>query len=209
MTIEIIMKLLQDWKQTHDNKFPETLYLQLDGGAENANKYVLAHLEMLVAKRIVTRIIFSRLPVGHTHEDIDSCFAVIWNWFKRQTIKTPQEFKDFLEEASRNGKRPMEVVDILCVSNWKDFLRRHIDPELKYLHKLGDAMLQWSFEAVDCDNNFPFGVKTMYRAYASDEVVKIVKVSRFHAVTQDAALTGNDNGTDHDDDVDDIFNNQN
>jgi hypothetical protein len=124
-------------------------------------------------------------------------------------IKTPQEFKDFLEESSRNGKRPMEVVDILCVSNWKDFLRRHIDPELKYLHKLEDAMLQWSFEAVDCDNNFPFGVKTMYRAYASDEVVKIVKVSRFHAVTQDAALTGNDNGTDHDDDVDDIFNNQN
>jgi hypothetical protein len=39
--------------------------------------------------------------------------------------------------------------------------------------------------------------------------VKIVKVSRYQAVTQDAALTGNDNGATHDDDVGDIINNQN
>ncbi len=54
----------------HNSQFPETWYIQVDGGAENANKYLLACLEYLVIKRMVRKIVLTRLPVGHTHEVI-------------------------------------------------------------------------------------------------------------------------------------------
>lgn len=50
----------------HDRNgcYPEELYVQVDGGSENANKYVLASLEILVSKRVVRKIYYSRLPTG-------------------------------------------------------------------------------------------------------------------------------------------------
>jgi hypothetical protein len=50
--------------------FPHTWYVQVDGGSENANKYMLACMEYLVIKRLVKKIVVTRLPVGHTHEVI-------------------------------------------------------------------------------------------------------------------------------------------
>lgn len=70
-------------------------------------------------------------------------------------------------------------------------------------------MLQWSFEAVDCDDNFPFGVKTMYRQCIEHlQVTKLGKLLRSASSKQSLRMqsTGNDNGADHDDDDDDIYN---
>jgi hypothetical protein len=61
---------LNSWALRHDGRFPEKLYAQLDGGSENANRYVLGFLELLVARKLVREVVFTRLPVGHTHEDI-------------------------------------------------------------------------------------------------------------------------------------------
>jgi hypothetical protein len=49
---------------------PKNLYVQVDGGPENANKMVLAVLTYLMAKRVggCQKIFVTRLPVGHTHE---------------------------------------------------------------------------------------------------------------------------------------------
>ena len=63
--------MVEKYRQLNKNgKYPRKLYLQLDGGAENANKYVLSMLEILVGKRVCQNILYSRLPTGHTHEDI-------------------------------------------------------------------------------------------------------------------------------------------
>lgn len=35
-------------------------------------------IEYLVAKKFCPLIVLTRLPVGHTHEDIDSRFGKIW-----------------------------------------------------------------------------------------------------------------------------------
>jgi hypothetical protein len=50
-----------------DGKLPPTLYVQVDGGPENANKLVLAVLSFFSAKRIggVEKIVLTRLPVGY------------------------------------------------------------------------------------------------------------------------------------------------
>jgi hypothetical protein len=51
----------------HDRNgyYPDELYVQVDGGAENANKFVLAALELLVVQRVVKKVIYSRLPTGN------------------------------------------------------------------------------------------------------------------------------------------------
>ena len=45
----------------------------------NANKLVLVVLSFLLAKRVggLQKIVLTRLPVGHTHEDIDGIFGRI------------------------------------------------------------------------------------------------------------------------------------
>ena len=98
LTIYCILRQLEKWHK-RNRRFPDELILQLDGGAENANKYVLAFLELLVVKRICKVIYYTRLPVGHTHSDIDACFAVIWRIFRHTTCATLDEYKAVLERA--------------------------------------------------------------------------------------------------------------
>ena len=66
---------LEDWKESHHGKYPQRIYWQVDGGSENANKYCIAICELLIARTPIQEIIFTRLPVGHTHEDIDAKFG--------------------------------------------------------------------------------------------------------------------------------------
>jgi hypothetical protein len=72
LTIEKIRDALPD------KKLPDTIYIQVDGGPENANSTVLGMCELLVAKKLCKHVVLSRLIPGHTHEDIDSKFGVIW-----------------------------------------------------------------------------------------------------------------------------------
>ena len=56
------------------------MYWKVDGGSDNANWYSFAVAELLIAKRIgIETLLFTRLPVGHTHEDIDAMFGNISN----------------------------------------------------------------------------------------------------------------------------------
>jgi hypothetical protein len=59
-------------------KLPETIFYQIDGGSENTAKAVMYFCELLIARRIVMRIVLTRLMVGHTHADIDAVFGQIW-----------------------------------------------------------------------------------------------------------------------------------
>lgn len=52
-------------------RFPEIIYIQIDGGSENANETVLALCELLIIKRFGKTLLLCRLPAGHTHDDID------------------------------------------------------------------------------------------------------------------------------------------
>ena len=65
-------------------KLPDTLFYQIDGGSENTAKSVLAFCELLVARRLVRKLVLARLPVGHTHEDVDAKFAKIWKYIRER-----------------------------------------------------------------------------------------------------------------------------
>jgi hypothetical protein len=114
LTIYCISCQIEAFRRRH-KKFPEELYIQLDGGSENANAHVLAYLELLVSKRVARLIYFTRLPTGHTHEDIDAVFAHVWVYFRIKPVHTLEEYKDGIEKAFRDSKLSVEVKDVMVV----------------------------------------------------------------------------------------------
>jgi len=73
--IETIHRVLQRKVDT-DSKLRPTMFLQLDNCTrENKNRFVLAYLEMLIARNIFEEIVVSFLPIGHTLCYIDQCFS--------------------------------------------------------------------------------------------------------------------------------------
>lgn len=89
------MYQLERLYDSKNNTLPPTVYVQIDGGSENVNKTVLAMLALLVAKRVggLRALVLTRLPVGHTHEDIDSIFGVISRWIFERFVLDPQSYE--------------------------------------------------------------------------------------------------------------------
>ena len=69
---------LEQWVDEKGH-YPSKVYWQVDGGPENANAFVYAFAEYLVSQTPIKEIYVTRLPVGHTHEDIDARFGTIWD----------------------------------------------------------------------------------------------------------------------------------
>ena len=191
-TIFCLLSELEKWRDSHKQNFPHTWYIQIDGGSENANKYLFAALEYIVAKRLVQKIVLTRLPVGHTHEDIDACFGVIASWYGRHIVHTPQEYAEAIEEAfgAEQSKLKCKVVDVFIVPNYQEFFASSIDPHFGRTHKMEWTQHQYRFEAVTISDQFPHGVKFTYRKFSSDKVVLIDKKPIINCRTPVGILTG-------------------
>jgi len=115
------------------------------------------------------------LPPGHTHEDIDSKFGVIWLRFRNKHISSPQEAATLFQEAFLREDRslPVEVIDIFAVPDYWNYMVPFLNPNIGRAFKEEWTQLQWTFEAVDRTLEFPLGVKTTYRAYSFDVVNEI------------------------------------
>jgi len=192
-TIYCLLRELERWRDNNYGNYPQTWYIQVDGGSENANKYVLAALEFLVIKRVVQKIVLTRLPVGHTHEDIDACFGTIATWFQRHIIQTPQAYQQQIEEAfnGADSKLKCKVEDVFVVPDYQSFFEKAIDKHFGRTHKREWTQHQYRFEAVTIDNTyFPHGGKFVYRKFACDKVVVIDKKPILSCRTPVGILTG-------------------
>jgi hypothetical protein len=102
MSCEILMHEIErrmHYCLTKDKPFPLVLYLQIDGGSENTSKTFYALCEYLVREGVFDNIEVARLPVGHTHEDIDALFGTLWRAAQGKTIITPQQWKQMALDA--------------------------------------------------------------------------------------------------------------
>jgi len=189
LTSYCILDQLEIWKKKY-KQYPEKLYLQVDGGSENANKYVLALLELLVIKRVCSVIYYSRLPTGHTHEDIDGCFGVISFAFRSDPCETLEYYVEVIEKCFKKENMKGTVKDVYLVPDLQSLLGDCIDPKLKNLHRELDTQHQWRFEAKDPDHWFKLGCKTTYRAYCSDQVVEIHEMPMDQCFSEIGRVTG-------------------
>lgn len=64
----------------YGKKLAGTIFLQVDGGGENRLFPILGAL--LVARGLCETFIMTRLPVGHTHEDIDARYDASSSFLK-------------------------------------------------------------------------------------------------------------------------------
>ena len=99
LTIYCILSQIEAWRKRNGCN-PDTIYIQLDGGSENANQHVIAILEWLVSKRLARTIYFTRLPTGHTHEDIDAIFKLLWQWFRSRHIESLVAYSESLNSKA-------------------------------------------------------------------------------------------------------------
>jgi hypothetical protein len=194
-TVYILLKELEKWWINHGERFPEVLYIQIDGGGDNANRTMLAFCEYVVGKRMCKKVIITRLPVGHTHEDIDAVFGNLANWFWKDAgqVLTPQEYKTKVEAkfgVDSNSPLKISVEDIFIIPNYKEFFSRTQDKKWEHMCKMEYTQLQWRFKAVQVDEYFPYGVQTTFRRYSSEYSVIIEKKIKFNCSSPLGRLTG-------------------
>lgn len=177
LAIHCILMQLEDRIQRLGT-LPPTINIQIDGGSENANKTLLALCELIVAMRLTQKIYLTRLPVGHTHEDIDGKFGRLWTFMRNKLVLSPQLHSQYLQQCfGGEGRLPFSCIDVFCVADYKSLLKPWIDTSFSTFAKEDDTQLAWKFEAVPRSDQFPIGVKTSYKAYASDAFVYEFKFS--------------------------------
>jgi hypothetical protein len=172
LQIHTLLKSLEAiWLE--EGALPDTVFVQIDGGSENTAKAVLALCELLIYKKLCKRIVLTRLIPGHTHEDIDSKFAIIWKSVRGTHIFTHTQWKRAIEKSLTTAKMNCYAVDILAIPDYVKYLKPHMGKIERYA-KGKWTQLQFTFESCPVDPKyFPLGVKMTYRAYCEDKVVLI------------------------------------
>jgi len=155
-------------------KLPKTLFIQIDGGSENTAKAMFGLCELLIIKKLTQRVVLTRLITGHTHEDIDSKFGILWQKTRGMHICTHSQYKTIIDRAFIGGSTPpVEVIDLMAIPDYTAYIIPHMGKFDRYAK--GDwTQLQFTFTSVPVDAvNYPFGVKVQYRAYSETKVVLI------------------------------------
>ena len=178
LQIHTLLKSIEDVMLAEKGKLPDTVYVQIDGGSENTAKAVLAICELLIHKKLCKRIELTRLIPGHTHDDIDSKFAIIWRGIRGTHIFTNRQYECAIEKLLTTENMTCVVKDILCVPDYVAYLQPHMGKFERYA-KSEWTQLQFIFESTDVDEKyFPLGVKIQYRAFCADKVILLKQTSK-------------------------------
>ena len=89
-------------------------------------------MELIVAKSLSKIVWLTRLPVGHTHEDIDAMFARIWEYSKKFPCLCPGDYAKMVEEALKGPSYQAKVIDINVIPDYNTFLLPHIGKSTYY-----------------------------------------------------------------------------
>lgn len=142
-----------------EGKLPDVEYYQVDGGSENTADHALGIIALIVTKKLAKKLIISRLPVGHTHENIDLKFAFIWkrvrdlfeltqvNYLEHTQIVldlTSHICRNAVEGCLRNNRVNCEVVDLFVVPNYEKYIRSCIIPDFGRYAKLRRNGYDWT-----------------------------------------------------------------
>ena len=144
--------------------YPEVVFWQADGARDNTSLTVFALCQYLIETGIVKRqIVFTRLPAGHGHEDIDAQFGIIWEAIRNIAVMTPQDYSTQLNAIFRGCVEK----ELFILPDYGSYFKASIDPDIKNYSVMSDTQLQWVFEK--CKPGSAIQSECFYRAYADTE----------------------------------------
>ena len=106
--------------------------------------------------------------------------------------KTVHTVDDYAKEINKifTGKLKASVKDLYIIADFTSFFEKSIDQYFESYCKEEDTQHQFQFDAVDISTDFPFGCRTMYRAYSSDKVIEFVKKPKQQCLSPIGLITG-------------------
>jgi hypothetical protein len=128
-TIHCILSELRKLYNQNGRKPLKKVFIEIDGASDNVAKAVLAACEHLVFKKFCPYIVLARLPVGHTHEDIDSRFGKLWVFIRDRHVYTFDGFSNIIKEAFGNSGQVF-VQPTFAILDYKSYYDQFIDKHL-------------------------------------------------------------------------------
>ena len=146
LNIDCLNQTLLDLRRIYDEliekgeleKWPDKLYIQVDGGSENMNRFFLAYCDRLVAFGLFEKVKVNFLMVGHTHEDIDQIFSVVAGTLKEENCLSLDQMMDKLSKLDLNEPRHPKCKLLHSVWDWKywfvgGYLKDDVEPGEDYM----------------------------------------------------------------------------
>ena len=172
----ILSELEEEYKL--NGKLPRTVFIQIDGGSENANYAVLAWMEIIISLEIGAEEIWvCRLRVGHNHADQDGKFGLLWKAVRSEFLLSPQDYERKVAQVLSEGGNPAKRIDMFVIPDLLAPINDLIDDELQHAFKGVYTQHIFRFQKVPVSEKFPMGAKMTYRASALDEFYEFVKCS--------------------------------
>ena len=124
---------------------PRKIYVEIDGGSENANQEMKILCNLIVACNIgCEEIWLVRMPSGHNHADQDADFGVVWVFCRDENLLSPKEYAD----AVRTALKGVTVIDLFVIPDYESFLAPCRDPHFGLSDKLEYTQHVWRFRKV-------------------------------------------------------------
>lgn len=134
---------------------------------------MLGFCALLVIRGLVSEVVLTRLPTGHTHEDIDAVFALIWELIKGKYAFTPAMYYNYILEATKSKGKTQRVYDIFVVPDFIKMFSTCLDTKLEHFAVEQYTQHQWKFTSVPRSSKYRDGVKITHCEYSSPVYCKI------------------------------------
>ena len=136
---------------------------------------MIAVCELIIAGRLgCSKIVLTRLLVGHTHEDIDAIFALICKKLMEMSAITPQQYRQLIIESIVNKEAVVDLIDLTVIPDYTSFFAADGDKLWGRYAKMDWTQHQFIFEEIEVSDIYPLGCKISYRKFCQDEGCSII-----------------------------------
>lgn len=119
MIVSVLFRVLSDFLKEHKT-LPNRLVLNVDNTVkENKNRYIFAFMAALVKKGVFAEVDIDFLVVGHTGNEVDQCFSILANEFRKNQINTLEELMKLIEDSPIHPKPTCESLPYIW--EWRDY----------------------------------------------------------------------------------------
>ncbi|KAK3243332.1 hypothetical protein CYMTET_47002 [Cymbomonas tetramitiformis] len=115
--------------------FRQTCHVKMDGGSENWNRHVFGFFSILVHHGLYKEMYLHRLPVGHSHDDLDGFFGLLKMLLWGKTADKEGHWFISLEQwiaflfAWKIETMNKQTAVVGCNLNFKAWIDPHLNPE--------------------------------------------------------------------------------